>query len=127
MDYSFWEKYGKALVAFLFAVWTVVSPLWFGDHHIDPDEGIVIALAVVNNAVVWVVPLNPLFKGAKTIANALLASLAVAQTVIIGGIQPDEWPLIIGAGVAVLGVWIAPVVGQPKSTSPIVVGTGFNA
>jgi hypothetical protein len=127
MDYSFWDKYGKALVAFLFAVWTVVSPTWFGDHHIDADEGIIIALAIVNNVVVWVVPLNPAFKGIKTIANALLASLAIAQTVIIGGITPDEWPLIIGAGVAVLGVWIAPAVSAPKATTPVVVGTGFTA
>lgn len=121
-----WDKYGKTIVAFLFTVYTVVQPLWFGDHHIDPDEGIIIALAVGNNLLVFIIPIFPGFKGAKTVITAILASLAVAQTVIADGFQPEDWPMIIGAGIAALGVFIAPAISNVEG-QVVRVGTGSDA
>lgn len=121
-----WDKYGKSIIAFLFTVYSVVQPLWFGDHHIDPDEGIIIALAIVNNLLVYLIPLSPGFKGAKTIIMALLAALVAAQSAIADGWKPEDWPIVIGAFVAALGVFLAPAIST-SGPVPVEVGTGSDA
>lgn len=120
-----WSKYGKSIVAFLFTLWTIIAPLWFGDRHIDPAEGIIIALAFVNNGIVYIVPLNPGFKSIKTVVNAFAAALVIAQTLIIDGLQPDDWTYILGAFIGALGVAFAPAISEDQP-EPVAVGNGFD-
>lgn len=122
MDVGLWNKYGKAIIAFLFAVYTVVVPLFSGDHHIDPAEGIIVALAIGNNLLVYIVPLTKSFSGAKSVVNALMAGLVVAQTQIAGGIDAQDVMLIIGAVVAALGVVVAPAY-SPKERVLVTTGS----
>jgi hypothetical protein len=122
-----WKKYGKALVSLAFFVWTVVAPLISGDNHIDRNEAIIIALGVGNGLLVYVIPLNPRWAAGKTVINAVLASLAAAQTLIIDGLQPDDWTIIIGAGLAILLGWYAPAISLPTTGEAVRVGPGFTA
>lgn len=108
MKISFFQKYGKVLGSAAFAVYATVVPLWSGDHHIDPSEGIIIALAVANAITVYVVPVTKSFGGLKTVVNAISAGLVVAQTQIAGGLDGNDWYLIIGAVVSVFGVLALP-------------------
>jgi hypothetical protein len=124
---SMWSKYGKSLVSLLFFLWTVVAPLITGDNHIDRDEWIIIAIGAANGLLVYIVPLNPAWETGKTWINAILASLAAAQTVIVDGLQPNDWTIIFGAGLALLIGWYAPTASMTHSTERVVVGSGFNA
>lgn len=122
-----WAKYGKALISLLFFIWTVVAPLITGDGHIDADEGLIIAVAVANGLLVYLVPLNPSWAAGKTVINAILASLAAAQTVIYDGLQPNDWTIIIGAGLTLLIGWYAPTISLQHTTKEVEVGSGLNA
>lgn len=126
MNLDIWDKYGKSIVAFLYAIAVVFIPLFSGDHHIDPSEGIIIALAVGNNIIVYLVPLTPRFASVKTVVNALLAALAVVQTTIEGGITGNDWLLIAAAFFGALGVWLAPA-ASTKGPDPVVVRSGLTA
>lgn len=106
--------YGKAIAAFLVAVALVAVPLASGDHHIDPSEGVVIAIAVCNNGLVWLVPLAPGARWTKTAIGAALAGLEVATVVIVGGIDANEALMILVAVAGALGISVAPAV-SPKS------------
>ena len=122
-----WQKYGKALVSLLFFIWTVVAPLITGDGHIDGDEWLIIAVATANGLLVYIIPLNPSWAAGKTVINALLASLAAAQTVIYDGLQPNDWTIIIGAGLAILIGWVAPAISLPGTANPVKVPAGLNS
>lgn len=119
---NLWDKYGKAIVAGTFAVYSVFVGLWSGDHHIDPAEGIIIALAVGNALLVYIVPITKSFSGVKSVVNALMAGLVVAQTQIAGGIDANDIMLIIGAVVATLGVVVAPAF-SPKEGARVLTGS----
>jgi uncharacterized membrane protein len=121
MKPNLWDKYGKSIVAAAFAVYSVFVGLWSGDKHIDPAEGIIIALAVGNSLIVYIVPLTKSFSGVKSVVNALMAGLVVAQTQIAGGIDANDVMLIVGAIVATLGVVVAPAY-SPKEH--VMVGLG---
>lgn len=125
---NFWQKYGKTITAAAFGLYTVIVPLWSGDHHIDPSEGLIIALAVGNAITVYVVPITKSFAGVKSVVNAISAGLVVAQTQIAGGLDGNDWYLIIGAVVAAAGVVVAPayspkehVLVQAGSDKPVLV------
>lgn len=113
--------YGKSIVAFLYAVAVVAVPLFSGDHHIDPSEGVAIAIAACTAALTWLVPLVPSAPWTKTAIGAVLAGLQVATTVIIGGVDANDWLLIIAAGASTLGIALAPAV-SPKTQ--VAAGTG---
>jgi hypothetical protein len=121
MNPNLWDKNGKAIVAAAFAVYTVVIGMWSGDKHVDPAEGIIIALSVGNALIVYIIPLTKSFSGVKSVVNALMAGLLVAQTQIAGGIDANDVMLIIGAIVATLGVVVAPAF-SPKER--VMVGLG---
>ena len=123
-----WSKYGKALVSLAFFVWTIIAPLISGDKHIDRDEWLIIGIGLGNGLLVYVVPLNPAWEAGKTVINAVLASLAAAQTVIVDGLQPNDWTIIIGAGLAILIGWYAPALSMDHSaTDRVEVDSGFTA
>lgn len=121
-DLNFWDKYGKSLFAAAFSVYTVVVGVWSGDHHIDPSEGLVIAVSVGNAALVYVIPITKSFSSLKTVVNAMMAGLVVAQTQIAGGIDQNDILLIVGAVLAVLGVAVAPAF-SPKERVRVATGS----
>jgi hypothetical protein len=122
MKLNLWQQYGKTIMSALLAVATVAIPLWSGDNHIDPSEGIIIALGVGNAVLVYVVPITKSFAGVKSLVNAVMASLLVAQTYIAGGIDSNDWLLILAAGLAVLGVTVAPAY-SPKEHVLVTAGS----
>jgi hypothetical protein len=126
---STWQKYGKAFIGAAFFLWTVIAPLLSGDKHIDRNEWIIIGLGAGNALLVYIVPLNPSWSAGKTVINAVMASLAAAQTVIVDGLQPDDWTIIIGAGLALLIGWYAPAVSLPQrpAGTRVEVDSGFTA
>lgn len=119
---TLWDKYGKAIIAFLYAVVTVAIPLFTGDDHIDPSEGIIIAIAIGNNLLVYIIPLSQRFGGAKSVINAVLAAVAVAQTVIAGGIDTNDWYLIASAFLVAIGVTLAPA-ASPINNAMVTAGS----
>lgn len=120
-------KLGKALVALLFFIWTVVAPLITGDNHIDGEEALIIAVAVGNGILVYIIPVNPAWQAGKTVINAVLAALAAAQTVIYDGLQPNDWTIIIGAALAILIGWYAPTISMQGTTEQVRIPAGFNS
>lgn len=108
MEISLFDKYGKSIGAFLFFLYTVAIPLWTGDHHIDGSEGLIIAVAIGNGLLVYIVPVTKSLPGLKSVVNVILAGLVVAQTQLAGGIDANDWYLIIGAVVAAIGIPILP-------------------
>ncbi len=122
-----WSKYGKALVALAFLVWTTVAPQLTGDGKIDLLEGVAIATAAANGLLVYIVPLNPQWEAGKTIINAVLAALTAVPTVIADGIQPDDWTVIIGAALTILIGWVAPTISMARTPQPVQVDAGFTA
>ncbi len=109
-------KYGKSIVAFLYAVALVGGPLFSGDHHIDPSEGVAIAIAACTAALTWLVPLVPSAPWTKTAIGAVLAGLQVATTAIVGGIDANDWLLIAFAVASFLGIAVAPAVSPKTGT-----------
>lgn len=122
-----WSKYGKAIIAALFFLWTVVAPLLSGDGAIHGVEWLVVGTGAGNAVLVYVLPINPTWRAGKTVTLAVMASLAAAQTVIGDGLQPDDWTIIIGAGLTILIGWYAPTVSLPDTVDRVKVTPGFNA
>lgn len=113
------QTYGKSIVAFLYAVAVLAVPLVTGDGHIDPAEGIAIAIAACTAALTWLVPLVPAAPWTKTAVAAALAGLQVAATVIVGGLSGDDWILIATAVLAALGIAVAPAASPRVARTPL--------
>ncbi len=114
------QVYGKFIVSFLYAVAVVAIPQFTGDGHIDPSEGVAIGIAVCTAAMVYLVPLVPSAPWTKTAVGAVLAGLQVATTVIVGGVDPNDWLLIAFAVLSALGIQLAPA----ESANRTAVGWG---
>ncbi|HEY0696491.1 MAG TPA: hypothetical protein VGD43_01630 [Micromonospora sp.] len=106
MDFA--RKYGKALASTFFAVLVVVYAMTSGDDHIDPVEWVAVAIAFTNAVGVYLVPLAPQLRYGKTVVGVALAVLQMLTTVILGGIDSNEWILLLLAAGQALGVSIAP-------------------
>lgn len=117
------QVYGKFIVSFLYAVAVVAVPFFSGDKHIDPSEGVAIAIAVCTAALTYLVPLVPSAPWIKTAVAAVLAGLQIAATVIVGGIDSNDMLLIAAAVVGALGITLAPAV----STTGTGVGWGSDS
>lgn len=112
-----WSTYGKAIVAALYAVAIVAVPLFSGDNHIDPSEGVAIAIALCTAVLTYLAPLAPGARWVKTAVGAVLAGLQVAATVIIGGVDGNDVMLIVAAIVGALGIAVAPAVSTTTGTA----------
>ncbi|MCW6003842.1 hypothetical protein K1W54_04495 [Micromonospora sp. CPCC 205371] len=108
----FLKKYGKAIVAVIGAALTIAYGALNGDQHIDPEEGVQIAIAGSTAVGVYLVPLVPEYRWAKTAVAAMLAVLQVLATVILGGLDQSEWIALVLAALTVLGVGVAPAVSD---------------
>lgn len=109
------QTYGKSVVAFLYAVAVAAVPFLSGDGRVDASEGVAIAIAACTAALTWLVPLVPAAPWTKTAVGALLAGLQVAATVIVGGVDGNDWLLISAAVLGTLGIAAAPA-ASPKVT-----------
>lgn len=118
------QVYGKSIIAALYAVAVVAVPLFSGDHHINPSEGIAIGVAVCTAALTYLVPLAPSAPWTKTAVGAVLAGLQVAATVIVGGVDGNDMLLIAFAVLSVLGIQLAPAESPKTGTA---VGWGSDA
>lgn len=114
--------YGKAIVAALYAIAIVAVPLFSGDHHVDPSEGVAIAIAVCTALLTYLVPLVPSAPWTKTAIGAVLAGLQVLTTVIVGGVDGNDMLLIAFAVASFLGIAVAPAI-SPKTGTAAGVGT----
>lgn len=120
----FLKKYGKAIIAVIGAALTVAYGALNGDQHIDPEEGVQIAIAGSTAVGVYLVPLVPEYRWAKTAVAAVLAVLQVLATVILGGLDSAEWVALVLAALTVLGVGVAPAVsGNGVASSKVIDGT----
>ena len=106
------QKYGKGIVAFLYAIAIIVVPQLSGDHHVDASEGVAIGIAVCTAALTYLVPLAPTMPWAKTAIGAAMAGLQIATTVIIDGIDGNDILLITFAILSALGIALAPAVSD---------------
>lgn len=111
------QVYGKFIVSFFYAVAVVAVPLFSGDKHIDPSEGVAIGIAVCTAALTYLVPLAPSAPWIKTAVGAVLAGLQVATTVIIGGVDSNDVLLIAFAILSALGITLAPAVSPKTGTA----------
>ncbi|NJP33553.1 hypothetical protein [Micromonospora thermarum] len=114
---TFFGRYGKALAATTFAALTALYATSSGDGVVDPDEWVAIAIAAVSAVGVYVVPLAPRYRWTKTAVAALLAGLQVLATVILGGVDANEWLLIAIAIGQALGVAAAPATSDNGVTN----------
>jgi uncharacterized membrane protein YccC len=106
------SKYGKALAAVVGAVLTVAYAALSGDQHIDTDEAIQIAIALATAVGVYFVPLFPKYRWAKTAVALVLGVLQVLTTVLVGGLDSNEWIALVLAVLTVLGVGGTPAVSN---------------
>ena len=106
------KKYGKALAAVVGAALTVAYGALSGDHHIDPDEAVQIAIAAASAIGVYVVPLTPQYRWGKTAIAVILAVLQVLTTVVLGGLDSNEWIALVLAALTAAGVGVAPAVSS---------------
>lgn len=113
MDYkTMIRKYGKAIAAVIAAALTVAYGALSGDKHVDPDEWIQILIAVTTAVGVYVVPLAPGYRWGKTAVAVVLSVLQVLATVILGGLDANEWIALALAGLTVVGVGAAPAISD---------------
>jgi peptidoglycan/LPS O-acetylase OafA/YrhL len=117
------RKYGKALAAVAGAALVVMYGALNGDRHIDPDEGVQIAIAAATAVGVYLVPLAPEYTWAKTAVAVVLGVLQVLTTVILGGLDPNEWIALVLAALTAAGVSFAPAVSDNGVTSKSTVAT----
>jgi hypothetical protein len=104
------QTYGKAIVAAVYAVAVVAIPLFSGDQHIDPAEGVTIATAIATAALTYLVPLAPSARWTKSAVGAVLAGLGVLSTVIGDGIDANDMLLVAASVLGALGITLAPAV-----------------
>ncbi|MEV4759230.1 hypothetical protein AB0J86_29605 [Micromonospora sp. NPDC049559] len=106
------KKYGKALAAVIGAALTVAYGALSGDQHIDPDEAVQIAIATATAVSVYLVPLAPQYRWAKTAIAIVLSVLQVLTTVLLGGLDSNEWIALLLAALTAAGVGVAPAVSS---------------
>jgi hypothetical protein len=116
------KTYGKSLIAFLYAVAVVAVGLFSGDNHVDPSEGVAIAIAICTAALTYLVPLVPSATWTKTAIGAVLAGLQVLTTVIVGGVDVNDVMLIVFAIASFLGIAVAPA-ASPQTGAAAGVGS----
>jgi hypothetical protein len=113
---TFVQTHGKTIAAFAVTVATAVYPL-LQQGRIGAAGAVSIAIAVVTNAGVYIVPLAPNAKWAKSAVAVGLSALNVAATLAIdGGISAGEWGQIIIAAAGAGAVYLAPAATPETGT-----------
>lgn len=117
-----WSKYGKAIAAVIVAALTVASSA-LSDGTVDAGEWVQVAIGGTTAVSVWLVPLVPGWRGAKTGVAVVLAVLNALTAYVIGGIDAGE---LINLALAALGV-IAVSAAPAESVGDELVRAGAQA
>ncbi len=117
------QKYGKAVVAILVAGIVAAYQALSGDGRIEAPEWVSIAIAGATAVGVFLIPLAPGARWAKSALAAVLAALQILVTAILGGLGPDEILLMLITAAGALGIYIAPAIST-AGTTPVAVSTG---
>lgn len=99
--------YAKALIALLFAGFTVAASA-ITDGVISPVEWIEIGIAGMTAFAVWITANVPGYRYAKTAVAAALAGLNFLTGAVTGGMTQSEWINFTLAVAAVVFVWATP-------------------
>lgn len=102
------SSYGKAIAAVVFAILTAAQVRLGGDNNINPEEWVQIGIAAATAIGVYLIPLAPEYRWAKTAVAVLLSVLQVLATVVLGGLDTNEVLVLVLAGLTALGVAAAP-------------------
>ncbi|WP_305784318.1 hypothetical protein [Symbioplanes lichenis] len=110
------KTHGKTIAAFAVTVATAVYPL-LQQGRIGAAGAVSIAIAIVTNVGVYIVPLAPNAKWAKSAVAVGLSALNVAATLALdGGISMGDWgQIVIAAGGAAV-VYLAPAATPETGT-----------
>lgn len=120
------KTYGKSILALLGGLVLTVLPMLSGDHHIDADEAVAIVIAAAQLVGVWLVPLAPQAKWAKTAVAFVLTIAQVLSTLILGGIDLQDVGVLVTAVLTFFGVAYAGAVSPtPASVPDVVAKTGI--
>lgn len=106
-----WQVYGKSIAAALVVVATAVQAALSDSAtggRLTQIEGVQIAIAAVNAALVFLVPNVPQWPWAKTVLAALLAALQLATSLIVDGIGSADVSALIIAVLMVLAPAMSP-------------------
>lgn len=107
---TFWGRYGRAIVQTLAAGIVVLVPAFTGDHRIDPTEAVNTVIAVLAAAAVFTAPNMPGAPYVKTVLSFLTAAALGAVSLVNDGISWTDLGQILVAGLAAIGVRLAPSV-----------------
>lgn len=121
------KTYGKTILAFVGAVVMLVYPAVTGDTHLSVQDKIALALAVVQLIGVWLVPLAPQAKWAKTAVSFALTIGQVAAAGLLGGFDATDVTTLVMAigtffGVAYAGATSPTPAGVPDITAKVGIG-----
>lgn len=105
------KKYGKSIAAVVVAVIITLRSV-LTDSHVDPAEGVAIALSLANAVLVYLVPLFPGYRWLKSAVGVVIAALTALSTVILSGLTTDELLLVVLAAFQAAGVVAAPAVSD---------------
>jgi hypothetical protein len=109
--------FGKAIVAFLYAVAVVVVPLVDRPgHQLTAADGIAVGIAVCTALLTYLVPLVPSAPWTKTAIGAILAGLQVAASLVVGGLDGHAWLSIALAVISALGIHVLPATSPRTGT-----------
>lgn len=117
------KRYGKAIAAVVGAALMVAYGALSGDQRVEQEEAVQIAIAAATAVGVWLVPLAPQYRWGKTAVAVVLAVLQALTTVILGGLDANEWIALALAGLTVVGVGVTPAVSANGVTSRPVTNT----
>lgn len=115
------QKYGKSIVAALFAFITAIQAL-ISDGHVTQQEGVQIAVAFFTAVSVYLVPML-VYPWAKTAIAVVLAVLNITTTAVVGGLDTGDVTGMVLAALTALGVAGAPAAsdnpGNADTDSPL--------
>lgn len=109
---GFLRRYGKAAAAVLIAVFTSLQVYYGGDNHIDGEEAVQIGIATATAVGTYVLPLAHQYTWTKTAYAVIMAVLQALATVALGGLDANEYLILILAALQVVGVGAAPAVSN---------------
>lgn len=115
------KTYGKSILAFAGAVVMAVYPVLTGDHHVSTQDAIALALSVVSLIGVWLVPLAPQAKWAKTAVAFVLTIGQVAAAGLIGGFNASDVTSLVIAITTFFGVAYAGAVSPTPAGAPDII------
>lgn len=122
------SKYGKAVVAVIYAALVTAYTALSGDGRIESDEWVQVAIAFTTAVGVWLIPMAPGAKWAKSAVAGVLAVLQLLTTAILGGIEPGEWLLLLITFGSAIGIYVAPATTETPGAAPnVVVGVGSDS